>query len=419
MPWQPGFLPHASIRRLWLASAGTSVAVWSAQLAVTIQVLRGHSVAVLAIVGLAGSLPSLLLLPVAGICADRFDVRRLSISALAAQGVCLALLAAVMQRGLAELTILYASQGAFSAFWPPARQQWLYGLVAPALRQQANSAIGSINGVMTLVGATFGGLLSAWHPAAAVCAAAALQLLTVAQLVVVPRSPAVSAARVGAARRPRLLGDLVDAFRAARDLPLARSIVWIGIAWGLIGGGYNVLLAGHITKDLHGGAITLGLVYAADGLSVILATTFAARLSHRRHLAVYASAYVVQGVAWALTFAANALALAVMALVVMRLASGYVIALDTTILLRTVPPRLRGRIVSLHMTTYSAVARISLAAVGAALTALSISTIGIAAGIASAWFGLMWWRRSGRPARTLYQAPDAATDPDHGSLDTR
>jgi MFS family permease len=416
--WRPSFSPHRSIRRLWLASAGTSVAVWSAQLAVTVQVLHGHSVAVLAIVGLAGSLPSLLLLPVAGICADRYDVRRLSISALAAQAVCLALLATVMQRGLVTLTVLYASQGALSAFWPPARQQWLYGLVTPELRQQANSAIGSINGVMTLVGATFGGLLSAWHPAAAVFAAAALQLVAVAQLVAVPRSRTVRAARVGGARRPRLVGDLVDALRAARDFPLARSIVWIGIAWGLIGGGYNVLLAGHITKDLHGGAITLGLVYAADGLSVIVATTFAGRLSQKRHLAVYASAYVVQGVAWALTFAANSLALAVMALVVMRLASGYVIALDTTILLETVSPRLRGRIVSLHMTTYSAVARISLAAVGAALTAASISTIGIAAGITSAGFGVVWWWRSGRPARTLYQTPDAAIDPDDGLLAT-
>ncbi len=177
-------------------------------------------------------------------------------------------------------------------------------------------------------------------------------------------------------------------------------------------------MAGHITKDLHGGAITLGLVYAADGLSVVVATALAARLSHRRHLGVYASAYVVQGVAWALTFAANSLALAVMALVVMRLASGYVIALDTTILLETVPPRLRGRIVSLHMTTYSAVARISLAAVGAALTALSISTIGMAAGVASAGFGVVWWRRSGRPARTLYQTHDAALDPGDGLSET-
>jgi hypothetical protein len=119
----------------------------------------------------------------------------------------------------------------------------------------------------------------------------------------------------------------------------------------------------------------------------------------------------------ALECAANSLPLAVIALVVMRLASGYVIALDTTILLETVPPRLRGRIVSLHMTTYSAVARISLAAVGAALTAVTISTIGIGAGLTSAGFGVVWWWRSGRPARTVYQTPNAAIDPDDGRSD--
>ncbi len=48
-------------------------------------------------------------------------------------------------------------------------------------------------------------------------------------------------------------------------------------------------------------------------------------------------------------------------LAVMRTASGVIIALDTTILLATAPERLRGRITSLHMTTYGAASRVALA----------------------------------------------------------
>lgn len=59
---------------------------------------------------------------------------------------------------------------------------------------------------------------------------------------------------------------------AVRHYRRARSVVWIGIAWGLI-----------------------GVVFAADGLSVLVATVLAARV--KRHIPVYAAAYVVQGVA--------------------------------------------------------------------------------------------------------------------------
>jgi hypothetical protein len=192
--------------------------------------------------------------------------------------------------------------------------------------------------------------------------------------------------------------------RAARDLPLARSVIWVGTAWGLIGGGYEVLLAGHVMRDLRGGALLLGAVYAADGLSVLAGSLLGARLPPARHLSGYAVAYLVQGLAWALAFALGSLPAFLTALVIMRLASGVIIALDTTILLRTVPGRVRGRVVSLHLTTYGAVARLSLAALGAVLGILSVRTVGIAAGLLSAAIGVAWWRRSGRLAAPLYLA---------------
>jgi hypothetical protein len=77
-----GILRHRAVRWLWSASACAAVAVWSVQIAVTVQVLEHHSVATLALVGLVGSVPALVLLPVAGISADRYDVRRLALPAV-------------------------------------------------------------------------------------------------------------------------------------------------------------------------------------------------------------------------------------------------------------------------------------------------------------------------------------------------
>jgi predicted MFS family arabinose efflux permease len=432
-------LRNVPARRLWYASASTAVAMWSVQIAVTVHVLSDHSVATLAMIGLVGTVPTLFLLPVAGVCADRFDVRRLSLLVIGAQAGCLVLMASVGQLGLPALAALYAVQGGLNAFWPPARQRWLYGVVPHQLRHPANAAIGSINGLMTLVGAASGGLLSAWDVRAAILTAAALQVLVFIQLLTVPAPAPAAGGDLPAATttasngtpppagatpvRGRrswsgVLAELADGVRATKRFPLARSVVWIGIAWGLIGGGYNVLLAGHITEDMHGDAVTLGLVYAADGASVIIATTLASRIPHHRHLAVYAGAYVVQGLAWAATFATTELPPAVACLVGMRLASGLVIALDTTILLEGVPTRFHGRIASVHMTTYNAVARISLAALGGVLTVLSVQTVGVIAGFASALFGLAWWWCSGRRARQLYLPAHAAPKPDDRSLES-
>ena len=106
----------------------------------------------------------------------------------------------------------------------------------------------------------------------------------------------------------------------------------------------------------------------------------------------------------------------------MRVASGVIIALDTTILLATVPERLHGRITSLHSATYSAVSQLSLGAFGGFLAVAGIMAVGITAGAASVLAGGTWWGLSGRRAAALYEdataipagaGPGAALAPPH------
>jgi len=95
---------------------------------------------------------------------------------------------------------------------------------------------------------------------------------------------------------------------------------------------------------------------------------------------------------------------AVIVLALMRLASGLIIALDTTILLAAVPAGLRGRVTSLHMTTYSAMARVSLALSGVLLTVTDIRPLGVVAGLCSVLVGLVWWGLRDRTAQSRYLA---------------
>jgi hypothetical protein len=97
-------------------------------------------------------------------------------------------------------------------------------------------------------------------------------------------------------------------------------------------------------------------------------------------------------------------------LAVMRTASGVIIALDTTILLATVPERLRGRVTSLHMTTYGAASRVALAAFAGLLAVTGVRTVGVLSGAASVIVGVTWWWLNGRRARPLYMSATSAAD---------
>jgi MFS family permease len=402
-----------AVSRLWWASMFSSGSTWTMQVALAVHVLREADVSALAVVELAGTLPALLMMPFAGTLADRLDPRRLAIASMIAQTVCVAAMATLMSGSwLWPIAVAYALQGLSNTVWPPARQQWLYRQVEPSAWARANAALGSVGGVTTVAGAGLGGVLSAWTPVGAMAVAAVLQVLAVVPLVALARTPLPPPAeRAEPTERSAhgLRAQLIEGLRGARRLPLAASVVWVGIAWGCIGGAYTVLLAGRVVDDLHGGPAVLGSFYAVDGIAVVAGTLLVRGLPVRRQIAAYAVAYVVQGVAWAALFVVGALMPAVLALAVMRLASGVIIALDTTILLATVPGHLRGRITSLHMTTYSAMARVSLALFGILLTVTDVQVLGVISGSASAFIGaIWWWTHRGRGERAFVAAHKAA-----------
>ena len=395
---------------LWAASAGNQGASWIMLVAVFVFVLHHYSASSLAVVELVGTLPALVCMPFAGAMADRRDVRRLALGSMLVQALCLLGVLVVLRVGLWEIAACYGLQGAAGAVWSPARQRWLYSLVREERgRAAANAAIGSVSGVMTIAGAALGGVLSAWSTSAALAVAAGLQLAATVPLLALIR-PAFQQGGQAAGALRSLHADLAEGFTALRALPLARSVIWIGIAWGLIGGAYNVLIAAHVTNDLHGGGLLLGVFYAVDGVAVILGSVLAARLSRGSHLAAYALAYVLQGAAWGAMFLGDWPAWGAAMLAVMRTASGVIIALDTTILLAAVPERLRGRITSLHMTTYGAASRVALAAFAGLLAVTGVRTVGVLSGAASVIVGATWWWLNGRRARPLYMSATSAAD---------
>lgn len=180
---------HSGTARLWTASALSSGSTWVMQISLFIQVLQDSSPAALAAVELIGTVPALAFMMVAGTLADRFDVRRLAVGSMVAQALCVLGMALFLDHGIWITAAFYGLQGLGNTLWPPARQQWLYGVVAPSARPAANARLGSVSGTMTVVGASLGGALAGWSPAGAMAVACVLQVLAVVPLLAQARRP--------------------------------------------------------------------------------------------------------------------------------------------------------------------------------------------------------------------------------------
>ncbi|MEU1800974.1 MFS transporter [Streptomyces sp. NPDC019937] len=396
-------LTSRDVALLWSATVFDSGATWVIRIVIFVRILEQYSTSTLAMVELAGILPSLLLMPLAGSLADRYNARTLSLGSMATQITCLAALLLMFHHGPAIVAALYALLTISNALWQPARQVWLYRLVEPSQYTAVNATIGSVQGLMTVIGAAAGGVLTAWNPDLTVLLALAAQTCAAIGILIAryPTATGTTPAEPGARS---LLRDARDGVRLVDRYPLARSIIWVGMAWGLISGGFNVLIAGLALNELHSGSGGLGLFYVVDGTAVVVGSWCAARLRRAGHLPGYALAYIAQGVFWALMFAAGNVVLGLVLFGVMRLASGVIIALDTTILLETVPESLRGRVTSLHMTTYNAVSQLSLALISGLLAAVDIQSVGIATGVLSTAVGALWWITTARRANLTYLA---------------
>lgn len=398
---------------MWAATLMGSLAIWIAQVALIVGVLEHHDGSSLAWVLLASTAPALLVGLAGGAIVDRHDPRRVArLAGLARIG----LLVAVgfgLGHSLALGAIAYAVFLSLGRLSGPATVRLLYAALPTEQRAAGNAALGTVSGITTVVGAAIGGLgvgalgvLPAFVIAAAIQAVAAGALWT---LDPVPQASKPVEDRPGFGR------SIIEGFAAVRRYPLAASVIVVGIAWGLIGGGYDVLIGVYGTHLLRGGGgLAVGLLYAADGVGVLAGSLLAPRLPTRHQRGWYALAYALQGALWAVFALSHDLVQAIPALLLMRVASGVIIALDTTLLLATVPDRLHGRIYALHTTTYGAVMRASLAITGALLLSVSPRIVTLAAGGASIAVGAIWWLAAGRTSAfgTGQEQPGSRADGD-------
>jgi MFS family permease len=342
----------------------------------------------LAAVGLAWSIPQMVLLLFSGVLSDRLDRRHLMI---AGDLVRLVAVGAVGSLALAdELTLprlvgLVVVYGVGQSVFGPAFSSILPAIVPDDLRVQANSLAQFVRPfTLALVGPVAGGLLIRWLGLGWAFLVDAGTFIFSAAMILSMR---VRAVRREERERASMWEDLTEGLRFVRRhtwlwVCMAAATVSLLFTWGP----WDVLVPYVVKNDLHGSAASLGIVYGAGGLgavAVALAMGQRGRLPRKPITVLY--------LAWAfgmlLVGGFGFVTDLWQAMVVSLVAEGSLTLLFvtwTTLVQRLVPAEMLGRVSSLDWLISTAGVPLSFALVGPAASVFGVDRTLIAAGVLGA-----------------------------------
>ncbi|MCC3573665.1 MAG: MFS transporter [Microcoleus sp. PH2017_40_RAT_O_B] len=254
--------------RLFFAGQGISlIGSWMTQVATVWLVYNlSDSPWMLGVVGFTSQIPTLILLPFAGVLIDRTNRHRVIIATqilAMVQSLALAFLALTGVINIWQLLVLSLFQGAINAFDAPARQAFVPELVEK--KEDLANAI-ALNASMfngaRLIGPAIAGLVIGTVGASYCFLIDGISYIAViAGLLAMKIKP-----RKIAASNTKPLQRLKEGFDYAFGFPPIRAILLLLALVSFAGMSHTVLVPIFATKILNGGPQTLGFLMAASGV---------------------------------------------------------------------------------------------------------------------------------------------------------
>ncbi len=379
-------LANRVFRRMWTARAisfiGDGVAITA--LVLHVESANGTGTAVGALL-LAQALPHLAG-PFTGVIADRTDQRRLMIGCdlgrLAIFGI-----AAWFLPALPGLLVLVATASLLDTLFAPAGRSAIPAMVNEQDLLSANAWLGTALNMQVAIGPLLGGIFVATLGIRGALAADALSfLLSAAVLLGVPKLPPVRAR----SERSSFLTDTREGLAYIRRHKVARAVVvtlFLGVAFAGID---NVALV-FLSRDVLGaGPLGFGVVAAAFGIGMLTASIVLSSGRSRSPRALFIGGWLLTAVGTLLTGLAPALWLAAAAQVIGGAGNGADNVSSDTLIQRSVPRDMLGRVFGVTSTAAFVGGGIAYAAGGPLLDATSprfvfiLAAVGVLAVVALA-----------------------------------
>lgn len=345
-------LRFPDFRRLWLSFAASGSGNWTFTLGTGWLIHSlSHSPFWVGVGMFAQLGPALLVAPLAGVWADRFDRRRLTALALASAAVAsgvLTALSVLRVNAVAPVVMLSLVYGAAGALLNTVGNALLPNLVP---REALLNAV-ALQGVASR-GSEFLGplvaspLLVAYGPGAVFALCAGFNLLAA---LLALRITASSASAAGAGRPPaRLFAPVVEGLRYVRNRPLLGTLVaLVGLHCGLTMS-YMGLLPALVGGSMNGGGGMYGDVMMLVGLGAMAGTLLLAPIEGRRLRGwLYLVSAVLSGASLVALAFSPGMMLAMVSSFVVGLSQAIFMTLSMALVQDLVDDGFRGRVSSLY-----------------------------------------------------------------------
>ncbi len=309
--------------------------------------LTGSALA-LGFLGLAEFIPSVLLVPITGVVADRFDRRRVAAVAYAGEVACSVVLVLYLSSDPTETWPMYVVAGVFGAFrsfaHPAARS--IPPLVAPEGMLARLMAVNSLTWQVGLVvGPVAAGFLLEVGPAAPYVVATVLAGVgTVAMTTVTYRRPQ---DRSLADQRPTW-GHAFEGLRFIKRTPVVRGAILLDL-FAVLFGGAVALLPAIAEERLGVGNVGYGWLRAAPGIGALAMTlVLAVRPPSRRLGKLLYAVVAVFGVGTVVLGVTRSFFVAFIAVLVLSAADAVSVLIRATLVPLATPDDTRGRVMAVE-----------------------------------------------------------------------
>ncbi len=386
---------HRNFRLFFYGQSLSLIGTWIQQIAMIWLVYRmTGSAFLLGLTAFAGQFPILVLAPLGGIWADRFDRRKLLLATQAlamVQGLALALLA---QTGLIQVwhvVAMAAALGVIMALDTPLRQSFVPQMV-PAQEDMPAAIV--FNGFMQntgrMIGPTIAGMLLVYFSEAFCFLINGISKIAV----IVAILQMALAPNVRAAGNSSLLRGLADGIRYAWDVVPIRLMLPMMALISFMATPYQTLLPIYAKEIFGGSADTLGFLMGAAGFGSLAAPVYlASRRDVRGLTRLLLGAMLLTGATLA-AFAYSQLLPLSMALIALTGLGIILFAQAVSVIFQTiVADEMRGRIMSLFTVAFLGVSPLGSLAAGALAHAIGAQhTLG-AGGACCVAGAIVLWRQ--------------------------
>lgn len=407
---------HRNYRLFFGGQAISLVGTWMQQVAQAWLVLTiTNDPLWLGIVAAAQFLPVMILGLFAGVLADVLPKRQTLLAVQVVMMVLAALLAVLTATGVVQvwmIVLLAILLGCANAVDMPVRQSFAYEMVGPKDVGNAvalNSAM--FNGAR-VVGPAVAGLTIGIFGIAIAFALNAASFVAVIVGLWMMRDTELHGTRL--VPRPRsvreVFENLGEGLRYVRDTPVVLLAVTVVGLVATVGMNFTVLIPPLAANVLKSDAAGYGFLMTASGLGA-LGAAIALVIGGRPHPVRIAGGAIVLGIASVGLAVSTSFPLS-LALMIPIGAGGITMAATANATIQlAVPDGLRGRVMSVYTTVFSASIPIGGLAVGAVASATGIPTTVAIGGLLSLAVGLgayVWWRRIGSPSPSRGMGSPAA-----------